>query len=99
MNCKDCPFDPEKPVRPFSNGTEAMVWRDKNCDKCINYESESKTPEEAKCKLAYYLDLGYIVGAIPLWVAKDMGCDYNPLYGSVTLWSWCTKKRTGDEPF
>jgi hypothetical protein len=93
------PFARNTKVRPFSNGTEAMAWHEFNCDQCINYEDESQTENEAKCKLAYNLDEGYITGEIELWVAKEIGCKYDPLYGSCTLDNKCNQFRTGNEPF
>lgn len=93
------PFLKDTPVVPFSNGTEAMVYREMNCDQCIHYESESKTEEDAKCKLAFHLDMGAITGDIPLWVAKELGCEYSPLYGRVDLYPRCSKFRDGSEPF
>jgi len=93
------PFLKDTPVVPFSNGTESMVYSEMNCERCIHYESQSRTEEEAKCKLAYHLDMGNILGNIPLWVAKEIGCDYEPLYGSVRLNTRCRKFRDGTEPF
>ena len=93
------PFKKDTPVTPFSNGSEFEYWRDNNCAECINYEDESESEEKAKGKLAYHLDYGMIDGTIPLWVAKGIGCDYNPLYQACDLWSSCIKKRKGDEPF
>jgi len=93
------PFLKDTPVVPFSNGTESMVYSEMNCQKCINYESESEKEEDAKCKLAFHLDLGNISGDIPLWVAKEIGCDYNPLYGSVRLHKKCLKFSDGSAPF
>ena len=74
------PFARDTPVRTFSNGIEAMFWHGKNCDKCLKYDSESKTEEEAKCKLSFHLDFGFVSGEIPLWVCKEIGCTYDPLY-------------------
>lgn len=93
------PFLKNTPVVPFSNGTEAMIYSESNCFQCVHYESESRNEEEAKCKLAFYLDLGNLSGDIPLWVAKDIGCDYNPLYGTVRLNQKCSKFSDGSEPF
>jgi len=93
------PFLKDTSVVPFSNGTEAMVYSEMNCQNCINYESESTTEEEAKCKLAFHLDLGNISGDVPLWVAKEIGCDYEPLYGRVRLNKKCRQFSDGSEPF
>lgn len=91
------PFLKDTPVVPFSNGTEAMVYSEMNCNKCLNYESESTCEEEAKCKLAYHLDFGTIIGSIPLWVAKEVGCQYDPLYGYVRLEKRCRKFRSEED--
>lgn len=92
------PFKKDTPVIPFSSGTDAMNWSSFNCEKCIHYENESTHVKEAKCKLAFYLDLGQADGTIPLWVAKEIGCEYDPLYGFVKL-SGCRKFDDGNRPF
>lgn len=79
---KPCPTAPSAPsapqteemVTPFSNGTESMIFRSENCDMCKLYESESRSENQATCKLAYNLDVGELLGEIPLWVAKEIGC-------------------------
>ena len=48
----------------FSSGLDAMLWQERNCYQCTQYESESKTIEEAKCKTAFEIDLGYISGEV-----------------------------------
>ena len=93
------PFKKDTPVKPFSNCVDAENWKENNCYRCINYESESTCENEAKCKMAYYLDLGYIEGTIPLWVAKEIGVAYNPLYQTGKLDTRCRGFRTGNEPF
>lgn len=93
------PFLKDTPVVPFSNGTEAMVYSEMNCQKCINYYNFSEKEEDAKCKLAFHLDFGNITGDIPLWVAKAIGCEYNPLYGFVELNKKCREFLDGSEPF
>lgn len=99
MNFNENPFAKDTPVIPFSNGTSAMIWQEHNCFKCIKYEGDRKSEDEAKCKLAYNLDLGFILGTIELWVAKEIGCEYVPLYQSCKLDGECRQFRTGDEPF
>lgn len=93
------PFKKDTAVTPFSNGSDADYWHENNCERCINYESESQQEEDAKCKLAYHIDLGFVAGTIPLWVAKEIGCDYEPLYAYVRLAKECRKYRNGTEPF
>ena len=82
-------------VTPFSNILEAMTWHDCNCDKCINYENKSQTEEDARCKLAFHIDKGFITGSIPSHVAKQIGCDYDPLHLTCNLHNKCKnmKKR------
>lgn len=91
------PFKKDTPVIPFSNGTEYQYWNEKNCAKCRKYESESATEEDAKCKLAFHLDLGTISGDIPLWAAKEIGCTYNPLYQTANLSDKCRQFFSGND--
>jgi len=37
----------EDKITPFSNGTEFMVWRDENCDRCkkANLEAVERDPK------------------------------------------------------
>ena len=67
-------MDDQTIVVPFSNGTEAGVWHERNCEQCARYEMESESEEEAKCKMAFHIDLGFMAGEIPMWVAKRIGC-------------------------
>ncbi len=103
MNCKkDCPFNPKLMVKPFSNGTEAMIWHEQNCDQCKLYENQSTDENEAGCKLAFNIDVGFISGEIRLEIAKEIGCKYDPLYKNVSLWNKCRKfysKENEDLPF
>ena len=58
---------------PFSNGTEAMMWQEMNCFKCESYESDSQDEDEAKCKLAFNIDIGLFLGTIPENIVDDIG--------------------------
>ncbi|MBF05011.1 MAG: hypothetical protein CMP76_17175 [Flavobacterium sp.] len=98
-NFNENPFKKNTPVVPFSNGTEAMIYAENNCHNCIKYSNESQNEENAKCKLAFHLDMGAVSGDIPLWVAKEIGCTYDPLYGSVKLYNKCREFSDGTEPF
>ncbi|MDR3245014.1 MAG: hypothetical protein LBT50_01115 [Prevotellaceae bacterium] len=95
------PFRRETPVTPFSNGSEYESWDADNCCKCIECGDRTATTEEtAECKLEYYISLGSLTGTIPLWVAKGVGCEYNPLYGCIHLYEQCRYKRENDSlPF
>ena len=77
----------EEPFTPFSNGTEAMIWESGNCERCSKawYPKDGNWPKESTirnyvqcgkyCKLQYWLHIGYIEGAIPMNVAKQIGID------------------------
>jgi len=95
------PFLKDTPVQPFSNGTEFMQWQNTNCMECKEYEDESQDEDSANCKLAFHLDMGTVIGTIPLWVAKDIGCKYDPLYQSCRLNNRCSKmvSKNSDFPF
>jgi hypothetical protein len=59
---------------PFSNGSEFMNWQENNCFKCDNYENESQSEQEAKCKLAFNLDLNFLVdGTISENIVNKIG--------------------------
>lgn len=61
-------------VTPFTNGTDFLVWQERNCYKCHKYESKSTRASRAGCFHAYYLDLGSASGGdIPLSIAKEIG--------------------------
>ena len=64
-----------KTIVPFSNGTEAMMWLDNNCDSCVKskfYNSGSE-PTDYRCRLYYWISLGMVSGEIPLRVAEKIG--------------------------
>ena len=90
------PFKKNTQIIPFSNATEFETWQHENCHNCLDYESDSKTEQEAKCKLAFHLDFGCISGTIPLWVGKEIGINYNPLYQSGLIYSKCRKLKVDD---
>ena len=94
----ETPFSKNTPVIPFSNSSEADYWLSNNCERCINYDNEDNE-NNTKCNLCYHIDMGFFEGTIPLWVAKNIGCKYEPLYGYCDLHSRCSNFRTGDEPF
>ena len=83
------PFKKDTQVSIFSNATEAEWWQTNNCHQCKKYECESQTEELAKCKLAFYIDMGFVVNTIPLWVAKEVGCKYDALYQTAELNKKC----------
>lgn len=62
-----------KTIAPFSNGSSACSWRSANCERCPQYESESTKEEDAGCRLAFYMDIAFITGEIPLSVAQEIG--------------------------
>lgn len=91
MEWNDNPFARNTLVSIFSNGSEAESWCGSNCDHCIRKD---------KCELETAILSGWAdYGRIPLWVAKEIGCEYNPLYQQASLSAQCRGFRTGDEPF
>ena len=50
--------------RPFSNGTEYMIWFDHNCDECVKYDDDYDNPP--KCPIARAISWGACSdGSIP----------------------------------
>lgn len=63
-----------KRIIPFSRLTEFIYWKSNNCDKCLRYENRSTTADNAKCRLAFYLDLASVSdGTISLFTAQKIG--------------------------
>lgn len=72
-------------MQPFSNGTEAMMWYDRNCDRCVKayWPKDGNWPKDStikqyiscgkECKFKYHLDYGHITGEIPLNIAEQIG--------------------------
>jgi hypothetical protein len=71
---------------PFSNGTDFMIWYERNCEKCIRafFPKEGKdypTDQTMKtycfrgkeCKLKYAIDVSVITGEITDDIAKKIG--------------------------
>ena len=85
-----------KNVIPFSNGSEADNWQSHNCFRCTKCENKSTSVENAKCDLAFYLDMGRAIGTIPLSVAQRIGCK-DKQNGFVKLHDKC-KNKTGYKP-
>lgn len=73
--------------RPFSNGSEAMVWYVDNCERCSKayFPKDGEYPSDKtmkqycssgrECKLKYAIDFGFVTGEIPLDIAKQIGID------------------------
>jgi len=66
----------EKQIRPFSNGTEYMFWRETNCDRCKKNVLNENDNYKSQCDIEEALSLGAITGTIPESIFKRMG---NPL--------------------
>lgn len=98
-NSGNCPFNPLAPVIPFSNGTDAMEWHKNNCGKCLNYEKNQAKPNAPRCEMSLNIDKGFVSGEVPLWVCKEIGCTYDPLYRTVSLFERCTKFNKEVVPF
>lgn len=73
---------------PFSNGTEAMMWLDNNCDRCVKaYKPKAdgewpsfKTMKQycsigKECKLKLHIDIGFITSDVPVEIIDQVGRD------------------------
>lgn len=76
-----------KKVQPFSNLTDFIKWKDKNCDQCCRYENRSTKSNNARCRLAFYLDLASVTdGLISTTTALRIGTkEYNGIDSTCTL--------------
>lgn len=76
----------EPVVIPFSNGTEAMMWMDNNCDCCARAyhpRSDGEWPSDKtmrqycrdgrECPMKYAIDIAHITGEMLLEVAEKVG--------------------------
>ena len=69
MEWNNHPFEKDTPVRTFGSGSELATWDAENCDRCIKHE---------ECELCDAITAAYLGdGRIPLWVAKQIGCQYS----------------------
>lgn len=77
-------------VIPFSNATEFEIWQTNNCDRCCRYSNVSTKRNNAKCKLAFDIDLASVTdGRIRLKTAKEIGIQIHNGY-CVTLNNRCS---------
>lgn len=89
MEWNNHPFEKDTPVRTFGSGSELATWDAENCDRCIKHE---------ECELCDAITAAYLGdGRIPLWVAKQIGCQYDPLYLTATLGKTCRERRTEEQ--
>ncbi|KAA6351238.1 hypothetical protein EZS27_001384 [termite gut metagenome] len=59
---------------------DAEHWKDVNCHGCSIYECESVTEKEAACIAAFYVDVGFVTGEIPVSKVIDtIGIDKDSL--------------------
>lgn len=87
------PFNKNTEVTCFSTGSEHADWMSNNCEKCDSFEDDSK------CKLSFHIGMSCIVGHIPLWVAKNIGVRYDPLYQRGNLGECIEMRGIDDPPF
>lgn len=75
-------------MTPFSNGTEAMCWMERNCDCCALAYHPTKDGEwptdktmrqycrdGRECPMKYAIDFAHITGEMPLDMAQRTGYD------------------------
>ena len=73
-------------IEPFSSGTDAMCWLDRNCDRCVRaYKPKdwNNPPDFAaskklvnlglECKMKLAIDFGFISGEVPIDIAQLVG--------------------------
>lgn len=92
----------ERPVSPFSNGTESMIWEAHNCSVCKkawfpkggNWPSEKTLKQYVSagkyCRLQYYLDLANIDGLIPADIAREIGVESLTYQDNCKAHGFCT---------
>lgn len=74
-------------IRPFSNGSSAMIWYSENCDLCVkayhpkdgNYPSDATMKNYCsigkECRFKYAIDVAFITGEIDEELAQKIGLD------------------------
>ena len=55
-------------LKPFSNGTDAMIWENRNCDQCTT---------KSGCYARQQLELGWLSGEISMTAARFIGINAN----------------------
>ena len=79
--------DPNLPVIPFSNGSEAESWVSQNCDsctRCIKFDEgdagyyafgDEAWKKHGQCRMSAHLDVGFMTGEIPFFIADLIGAE------------------------
>jgi len=68
----------EKTLRPFSTGTEFMIWSVNNCEQCKKANMKA-TDREDTCPMEYDMSIASISdGLIPLESAEKIGYKTKP---------------------
>ena len=58
-------------ITPFRNGTEAMMWLERNCEVCRT---------KSRCSEHHNIETGFITGEISLNAAHSIGYEDDELY-------------------
>jgi hypothetical protein len=70
----------EDKITPFSNGTEFMVWRDENCDRCKKANLEA-VERDKTCPMEYDTSFASVTdGLIPKESAERIGYKTEPYF-------------------
>ena len=87
-------------IEPFSSGSEAMWWMDYNCYQCKkaclwdcsvdNHHFEKAVKEGKECWMKYDMDLGFVIGEIPLKTFESIKGDQEDI-------SRCSKWKPRDD--
>ena len=77
---------PDRPVRPFSNGSEYEYWAAHNCNRCVlnGYLHGGK-----ECEMETALSMGTITGTIPADLAEEFGATIDKQPGFCTMPRQC----------
>jgi hypothetical protein len=68
-------------VRPFSNGTEAEIWRARNCERCtLNKYDRFTNDDTGTCEMERAVAHGFIIGTIPATLATEFGATVRDKY-------------------
>ena len=89
----------EPMIVPFSNGTEAMDWYDRNCENCKHayLPKDGEYPRDKtmrqyvrdgrECPMKYALDWAFVSSELPLEMARRMGYTSGPMPHTCLKWS------------
>lgn len=75
-------------VRPFANGSEAYDWRAANCDRC---QKNGYARDAEPCPMEDAIAMGYILGTIPVEIARRVGASLRDDPGYCSMPTQCAE--------